>query len=97
MKRFFTILLLIAGASVTCFAQSYKEAIENDPAKLAGPFCVYDAAALPAVTPAPEGYRPFYISQFARHGARYGAGCQGRTSGNSSSNEGIGDGCGFDC
>ena len=71
MKRFFTILLLIAGASVTCFAQSYKEAIENDPAKLAGPFCVYDAAALPAVTPAPEGYRPFYISQFARHGARY--------------------------
>ena len=71
MKRFITVTFLSIVVCSTCFAQSYKEAIENDPAKLAGPFCVYDAAALPAVTPAPEGYRPFYISQFARHGARY--------------------------
>lgn len=71
MKRFFAVLLLIAGSSGACFAQSYKEAIEQDPARLAGNFYVYDGNALPALTPAPEGYEPFYISHFARHGARY--------------------------
>ena len=37
----------------------------------AGTFYVYDQAALPAMTPAPDGYRPVYISHFGRHGARY--------------------------
>lgn len=37
----------------------------------AGTYYVYDQAALPAMSPAPEGYRPFYISHFGRHGARY--------------------------
>lgn len=64
-------LLLCTGVFATCFAQSYKEAIEQDPAKLAGSFYVYDSNALPALTPAPKGYKPFYISHFARHGARY--------------------------
>jgi len=52
-------------------AQTYKEAIRQDSARVAGSFYVYDAGALPAMTPAPEGYEPFYISQFARHGARW--------------------------
>ena len=39
--------------------------------KMAGTFYVYDNTALPALTPAPEGYEPFYISHFGRHGARY--------------------------
>lgn len=39
--------------------------------KLAGSFYVYDDTVLPEMTPAPEGYAPFYISTFARHGARY--------------------------
>ena len=34
-------------------------------------FYVYDYNNVPEVTPAPDGYKPFYISQFARHGARY--------------------------
>ena len=32
---------------------------------------------LPAPTPAPKGYKPFYISHIARHGARYGLGTGG--------------------
>lgn len=71
MKRLYFVFLLVAGSFGTCFAQSYKEAIQKDPSKAAGTFYVYDSAALPAPTPAPEGYEPFYISQFARHGARY--------------------------
>ena len=71
MKRFFAVLLLIAGSSGACFAQNYKEVIEQNPSRQAGLFYVYDGDALPAPTPSPEGYKPFYISQFARHGARY--------------------------
>ena len=71
MKRLFSILLLVAGALGTCFAQNWKEVIERDPARLAGTYYVYDADALPALTPAPAGYKPIYISHFGRHGARY--------------------------
>lgn len=39
--------------------------------KYAGSFYVYDYEEAPALTPAPQGYKPFYISHFARHGARY--------------------------
>lgn len=42
-----------------------------DPRKAACSFYVYDYMNAPDMTPAPEGYEPFYISHFARHGARY--------------------------
>ena len=71
MKKILATALFLLCLSGVCFAQGFKEAIEQDPAKLAGNFYVYDSDAVPAVTPAPEGYKPFYISQFARHGARY--------------------------
>ena len=47
-----------------------------NPGKAAGVYYVYDYKAEPAMTPAPEGYEPFYISHFARHGARYCTGQQ---------------------
>jgi len=58
-------------ASVAQEAQEYREAIGQDPQRTAGTFYVYDGADLPAMIPAPKGYKPFYISHFARHGARY--------------------------
>ena len=57
-KALFIFLLCLGG---TCFAQGPQ----------AGTFYVYDEEALQAQTPAPEGYAPFYISHFGRHGARY--------------------------
>ena len=54
-----------------CFAQSPIDAISQDPDKAAGSFYVYDYKDAPALTPSPEGYKPFYISHFGRHGARY--------------------------
>ncbi len=54
-----------------CFAQEPCGAVLLDPQKTAGNYYVYDSGALPAATPAPEGYKPFYISHYARHGARF--------------------------
>ena len=54
-----------------CLAQGPQDFIREDPLKAAGSFYVYDVTQVPPVTPAPEGYAPFYISHFARHGARY--------------------------
>ena len=39
--------------------------------KAGGLMYVYDYTAEPEMTPAPKGYKPFYISHFGRHGARY--------------------------
>ena len=70
MKKITAILLLIYVFCV-CFAQTPQEVISQDPQKAAGAFYVYDGSSLPELMPAPEGYQPFYISHFARHGARY--------------------------
>ncbi len=43
----------------------------SNPLKTAGSFYVYDSNALTPTTEAPEGYEPFYVSHFARHGARW--------------------------
>ena len=59
---------------VFCHAQNTKEIIYNDPYKSAGVYYVYDYKADPALSPAPDGYKPVYISHFGRHGARY---CRG--------------------
>ena len=68
--------LVLSILSVVCFggvafAQTTADIIKQDPRKAACSFYVYDYQDTPEVTPAPEGYKPFYISQFARHGARY--------------------------
>ena len=62
MKRILPAILCLTIFWELCGAQ--------DPQKTAGPYYVYDSSALPALTPAPRGYKPFYISHFARHGAR---------------------------
>ena len=71
MKKTLAVSVFIACSWAFCFAQGSREAIQQDPLKVAGSFYVYDGNALPAMTPAPKGYKPFYISHFARHGARY--------------------------
>lgn len=58
-------------SSLGLFAQSNEEILKQDPCKAACSFYVYDYKTVQEMTPAPEGYQPFYISHFARHGARY--------------------------
>lgn len=51
---------------------SFKES-ENlsCPQSTSGTFSVYDYNESPLLSPAPEGFKPLYISYFGRHGARY--------------------------
>ena len=55
----FLAIFLSVGA---CLAQNSVDA---------GLYYVYDYKLEPAMTPAPKGYKPFYISHYGRHGARY--------------------------
>jgi hypothetical protein len=71
MKRILSLCLCAVCFSVLGFAQTTEEIISKDPRKAACSFYVYDYMNAPDMTPAPEGYEPFYISHFARHGARY--------------------------
>lgn len=52
------------------------EEIRRHPEKAGCLMYVYDYSAESPMTPAPRGYRPFYISHFGRHGARYVLGMQ---------------------
>ena len=45
------------------------EELRQDPERVAGPYYVTDIAAK-EITPAPEGFKPFYINGYFRHGAR---------------------------
>ena len=78
MKRFLSFFLVLAAAvslqaapaADTLSTDQLKAALREDPGKAGGthrmyPFGPYEYA------PAPEGYRPVYISHYGRHGARY--------------------------
>lgn len=69
MKRIFA-TLACAALALTAAAQSAREEILAQPALAAGKYYAYQAPELPDIH-APKGYRPFYISAFARHGSRY--------------------------
>lgn len=63
-------LILLYASILSATAQSAYEEIQAHPAYAAGKYYAYQAPGIPS-SPAPEGYSPFYISMFARHGSRY--------------------------
>lgn len=73
MKNIFSIVLslLFAGTSIYAHAESFKQRLMNNPEIAAGLFRLYPADSIPEGTPAPEGYRPFYLSHYGRHGSRW--------------------------
>ena len=71
MKKISALALILLCCFGVCRAQNSCEVVRKDPAKAAGSFYVYDYKAPHACTPAPAGYKPFYVSHFGRHGARY--------------------------
>lgn len=69
MKK--TLLLLFSVAlALPLGAQTAREEIEADRAKAAGLHYAYPGPQS-VQTPAPKGYKPFYISHFGRHGSRW--------------------------
>ena len=71
MKRFLTGILTVFCA-IAALAQNVPalEQLKADPRKAYGTDYPYGFKTEP-LTPAPRGYKPFYISGYARHGSRY--------------------------
>lgn len=72
MKRTPTILILLAVAAnlLLAGAQTTYEEVAADLDKSGGVYYAYPVKEA-MNTPAPDGYEPFYISHFSRHGSRY--------------------------
>ncbi|MCO6497431.1 MAG: histidine-type phosphatase [Chitinophagaceae bacterium] len=51
--------------------QDIKEEIFNNPEKSGGVYYAYPVTGKQEYSPVPEGYEPFYVSHFGRHGSRY--------------------------
>lgn len=69
MKKIWIIMALCLF-SATVWAQSAKDEIKRNQDLSAGKYYAYQVPDV-TLTEAPEGYEPFYISMFARHGSRY--------------------------
>ncbi len=52
-------------------AQDYSSYLQADPERTAGYFHHYEIGEGPETATCPEGYTPFYISHFGRHGCRW--------------------------
>ena len=70
--------LLIVLSFIIChlsysevLAQTTKEEIFNDIYRTGSNYFAYPGPKQQQLTPAPEGYVPFYISHYGRHGSRY--------------------------
>ena len=61
------LLLLTVGAA----AQTSRQEIYKDINRAGVTYFAYPGPSQKALTPAPEGYEPFYISHYGRHGSRY--------------------------
>ena len=70
--RFLLVVAILAPLSVSYAVEpEVVRTVKSDRLRASGhegPYRFEDAAAL---TPAPEGYKPFYISHYGRHGSRY--------------------------
>ncbi len=71
MRRIF---LLIAALVLVASAQAQNvayEAFKQDIHRSANNYQAYPDRNLPALTPAPEGYKPFFMNHYGRHGSRW--------------------------
>ena len=74
--------LILAAISAACalgtpiFAQTLQTEFEEDFTRTGGVFHSYEFHSIQD-TPAPEGYKPFYVSHYGRHGSRHQIGSGG--------------------
>lgn len=70
--RWFAGIIAVTLSYPLASAQATLEDIRENPGRAGGIYYAYPVGdeGLP-VTPAPEGYTPFYISHYGRHGSRY--------------------------
>jgi hypothetical protein len=68
-KKLLTALLLFL--SVAAAAQTSRREMFKDINRAGANYYPYPGPSQQALTPAPVGYKPFYISHYGRHGSRY--------------------------
>lgn len=66
-----SILLVMWLSVLTAAGQSAREEIDAHPAYAGSNYCAYPENVVTQHTPAPEGYVPYYVSMYARHGSRW--------------------------
>lgn len=70
MNKLFTLLLVLTVA-LTATGQQVKHEISENKCLSGSNHLAYPGPSQERLTPAPKGYRPFYISHYGRHGSRY--------------------------
>lgn len=70
LKRFALTAAILSCFSICVSAQSTLKQIQEDPMRAAYVYHIYETFGTEQ-TAAPEGYSPFYISHYGRHGSRY--------------------------
>ncbi|MBQ2186732.1 MAG: histidine-type phosphatase, partial [Bacteroidaceae bacterium] len=73
MKRILYVLALLILTNGIWAQKTIIEEISKDKNISGGGYYAYPYPEhpLPSLTSAPKGYKPFYISHYARHGSRY--------------------------
>ena len=70
MKRFYSIAVLVLLAGLTLTA-GVREDFKANPKRSANNYQAYPVDGFPTLTAAPEGYEPFFINHYGRHGSRW--------------------------
>lgn len=70
IKYFAFSFIFLCGIHSSSWAQSTREEILSNIAQTGGGYYAYPVKEAIA-TPAPKGYKPFYISHYGRHGSRW--------------------------
>ena len=70
MKRFFSILV-IAVAWTCMVTAGVRDDFKANPKLSANNYQAYPTSGFPTLTAAPEGYEPFFINHYGRHGSRW--------------------------
>lgn len=70
MKRFLS-FGLIALIGVMCLMAGVRDDFKANPKMSANNYQAYPTQGFPALTAAPEGYEPFFINHYGRHGSRW--------------------------
>lgn len=68
--KFFILGLLFAGLGLSASGQISREEVYADPSYAMGIYRTYPTPS-GVQTPAPDGYEPFYVSHYGRHGSRW--------------------------
>lgn len=61
----------IGSAQTADQTRTGRELLMENPLRAANAYYSYEAPAVQTDTPAPEGFEPFYVSHYGRHGSRY--------------------------